>query len=126
MHIVFYDSTTFWTRITARQGLRSVAGLVIQATGRTEFEDDLRTGVLLGGCWCPWGGRTYPRINFNTLRGCRSWVGCGCQKDHILDQIPTCLVPQIGGIELQLLYGVRIELAQELGSLFVSQVWLAL
>ena len=38
-----------------------------------------------------------------------SWVGCGCQKDLISDQIPTCLVPRIGGIKLQLLYGVRIE-----------------
>ena len=24
-----------------------------------------------------------------------SWVGCGCQKDPISDQIPTCLVPRI-------------------------------
>ena len=36
---------------------------VIEAIARLEFEDGLRTGVLLGGCWCPWGGRTYPRIN---------------------------------------------------------------
>ena len=28
-----------------------------------------------------------------------SWVGCGCQKCPILDQIPTCLVPCIGGIK---------------------------
>ena len=40
-----------------------------------------------------------------------SWVGCGCQKDPISDQILTCLVPRIGGIKLQLLCGVRIELA---------------
>ena len=40
-----------------------------------------------------------------------SWDGCGCQKDPISDQIPTCLVPRIGGIKLQLLCGVRIELA---------------
>ena len=38
-----------------------------------------------------------------------SWVGCGCQKDLISDQIPTCLVPRIDGIKLQLLCGVRIE-----------------
>ena len=38
-----------------------------------------------------------------------SWVGCGCQKDPISDQIPTCLVLRIGGIKLQLLCGVRIE-----------------
>ena len=38
-----------------------------------------------------------------------SWVGCGCQKDPISDQIPTCLVLHIGDIKLQLLCGVRIE-----------------
>ena len=38
-----------------------------------------------------------------------SWVGCGCQKDPISDQIPTCLVPCINGIKVQLLCGVRIE-----------------
>ena len=52
-----------------------------------------------------------------------SWVGCGCQKDLISDQIPTCLVPRISGIKLQLLCGVRIEPAYEVGSLFVSQDW---
>ena len=39
--------------------MESVAGSVIQASGTVEFEDGLRTGVLLGGCWCPWGGCTY-------------------------------------------------------------------
>ena len=38
-----------------------------------------------------------------------SWVGCGCQKDPISDQIPTCLLPRIDVIKLQLLCGVRIE-----------------
>ena len=38
-----------------------------------------------------------------------SWAACGCQKDPISDQSPTCLVPRIGGIKLQLLCGVRIE-----------------
>ena len=38
-----------------------------------------------------------------------SWFGCGCQKDPISDQIPTCWVPCIGCIKLQLLCGVRIE-----------------
>ena len=52
-----------------------------------------------------------------------SWVGCGSQRDLISDQIPTCLVPRIGGIKLQLLCGVRIEPASEVGSLFVSQDW---
>ena len=44
-----------------------------------------------------------------------SWVGCGCQKDPILDQIPTCLVLRISGIKLQLLCGVWIEQAKEVG-----------
>ena len=52
-----------------------------------------------------------------------SWVGYGCHKDPILDQIPTSLVPRIGGIKAQLLCGVRIELAKEVDSLFVSQDW---
>ena len=30
-----------------------VADSVIQASGMVEFEDGLRTGVLLGGCWDP-------------------------------------------------------------------------
>ena len=38
-----------------------------------------------------------------------SWFGFGCQKDPISDQIPTCWVPCIGCIKLQLLCGVRIE-----------------
>ena len=44
-----------------------------------------------------------------------SLVGCGCQKDPISDRIPTCLVPRIGGIKLQLLCGFRIEQAQRVG-----------
>ena len=40
-----------------------VAGPVIEAIARLEFEDGLRTGVLPGGCWYPCGGCTYPRIN---------------------------------------------------------------
>ena len=53
----------------------SVAGSVIQATGTVEFEDGLRTGVLHGGCWCPWGGRTYPRINSKPPWGCGLVLG---------------------------------------------------
>ena len=48
----------------------SVADSVIQATGMEEFEDSLRTGVLLGGCLCHCGDFIKPRINFNTLLGC--------------------------------------------------------
>ena len=42
-----------------------VADPVIEVFARLDLEDGLRTGVLPGGCWCPWGGRTYPRINSN-------------------------------------------------------------
>ena len=52
-----------------------------------------------------------------------SWVGCSCHKDSISYQIPTCLVPRIGGIKLQLICGVRIEPTLEVGSLFLSQDW---
>ena len=71
-------NSSFWVthmKIESNLSLRSVAGLVIQATGRTEFEDGLRTGVHLGDCWCPWGGRTYPRINFKPLWGCGLVLG---------------------------------------------------
>ena len=42
--------------------LVSVAGAVIQAIGRPEFEDGLRTGVLQEDCWCPCGVRTKPMV----------------------------------------------------------------
>ena len=41
-----------------------------------------------------------------------SWVGCGCEKDLISDQIPACLVPRIGGIKLQLLRGVKVQFSE--------------
>ena len=49
------------TQVTFR--LASVAGAVIQAIGRPEFEDGLRTGVLQEDCWCPCGVRTNPLVN---------------------------------------------------------------
>ena len=42
--------------------LASVAGAVIQAIGRLEFEDGLRTGVLQEDCWCPCAVRTKPMV----------------------------------------------------------------
>ena len=53
-----------------------VADPVIEAIARLEFEDGLRTVVLPGGCWCPCGGCTYPRINFKPL-GVRVGLGLG-------------------------------------------------
>ena len=32
-----------------------IVGCIIQVTGTVEFEDGLRTDVLLEGCWCPCG-----------------------------------------------------------------------
>ena len=74
------------------QSLRSVAGLVIQATGRTEFDDGLRTGVLLGVRVSPGLGVVVRRTPFQT-------------------KFQFCQAPRMGGIKLQLLCGVRIELA---------------
>ena len=67
-----YEQKSIYIKVSF---LRSVVGLVIQATGRMEFEDGLRTGVLLGSCWCPCSGRTYPRINFKPLWGCGLVLG---------------------------------------------------
>ena len=38
-----HDSNVCW---------ESMAGYVIQTTGTLDFDDGLRTGVLLEGCWC--------------------------------------------------------------------------
>ena len=46
-----------------------VADPVFNAIARLEFEDGLRTIVLPGGYWCPWGSCTYPRIDFKPLWG---------------------------------------------------------
>ena len=71
------------------QELGLVADPVIEAIARLEFEHGLRTGVLYRGCWCPWGGCTYPRINPKPPWGAGwSWVECGCHKVPISDQIP--------------------------------------
>ena len=40
-----------------------------------------------------------------------SWGWCGCQKDPCQTKFQFCRVPRMGGIKLQLLCGVRIELA---------------
>ena len=45
----------------------SLLGSVIQATGDMEYEDGLRTGALLVGCWCQCGDYIEPRINSNTI-----------------------------------------------------------
>ena len=40
-----------------------------------------------------------------------SWGRCGCHKDPCQTEFQFCRVPRMGGIKLQLLCGVRIELA---------------
>ena len=40
-----------------------------------------------------------------------SWGWCGCHKDPCQTKLQFCRVPHMGGIKLQLLCGVRIELA---------------
>ena len=66
--------------------LRSVAGLVIQGTGRTEFEDVLRTGVRLGDSGALLAAASILESIANPSWGAGwSWVGCGCQKDPISD-----------------------------------------
>ena len=79
-----------------------------------EFEDGFRTEVLPGGCWCPWGGRTYPRINPNPPPlGVRNGHGLGVNavRSPFQTKLQFCLVPRMGAIKLQLLCGVRIQLA---------------
>ena len=50
-----------------------------------------------------------------------SWVGSGCHKDPISDQIPTSLVLYFKSIKSQQLCGARIKHAKEVGNFFVSQ-----
>ena len=51
-----------YSKYKCKERLASVAGAVIQAIGRPEFEDGLRTGVLQEDCWCPCGVRTKPMV----------------------------------------------------------------
>ena len=61
--------------------LRSVAGLVIQATGRTEFEDGLRLGSP-GGVLSD-----NPSVRTSTVKLVWPWVRCG-------------KIPSVGGGDL--------------------------
>ena len=83
--LISFDLDNVFTLVCSRE---SVAGSVIQATGKVEFEDGLRTGVLPGGCWYPCGSCTWPRINSAPPGGCRLVMGlCGCQKEPLSDRI---------------------------------------
>ena len=48
---------------------KSVVDYVMQAIETMEFDNGLRTGVLVGGFWCLCGNCTYPRINFKPPGG---------------------------------------------------------
>ena len=48
---------------------------VIEAIARLEYEAGLKTGVLPGGCWYPYGGCTYPSINSVPPGGCGLVMG---------------------------------------------------
>ena len=73
--------------------LASVAGAVIQAIGRPEFEDGLRTGVLQEDCWCPCGVRTKPMVTAKHPFGVghdpgEVWMGIYV---HSANQTPTAV-----------------------------------
>ena len=88
--LISFDLDNVFTLVCNRE---FVAGSVIQATGMVKFEDGLRMGEsleaagalvvaapILESISTPPGGAGW------------SWVGYGCQKDPISDQIPTCLI----------------------------------
>ena len=101
---------------TCMKDRESVAGSVSQATGMVEFEDGLRTEVLPGGCWYPFGSSNLPRINsappkragkFRLVMGA-VWLS---KNDQCQTKLQFCWVPRKGDIKLQLLCGDRIALA---------------
>ena len=93
------------------QNKNYLADPVIEGIARLEFVDAL---------WWP----HLAQDQFCSTRGGAgwSWGQCGCHKDPCQTQFQFCRVPRMGGIKLQLLCGVRIELA--VGSLPYTQlVW---
>ena len=86
-------------------------GSVIEALARLEFKDGLRSPPwrLLVPLWQP----HLAQDQFCTAQegACWSWKRCGCHKDPCQTKFQFCWVPCMGGIKLQLLCGVRIELA---------------
>jgi len=75
-------------QINVSMQLGLIADPVIEAIARLQFEDGLRTVVLPGGCWCPWGGHTYPRINTNPPGAqVGSRLGVVVRRSPLTDQI---------------------------------------
>ena len=69
-----------------------MAGSVIQATGTVVFEDGLRMEVLLEAAGALVAAAPILESILHHPGGAGwSWVGCGCHKDPISDQIPILL-----------------------------------
>ena len=76
---------------------KPMAGSVIQSTWAVEFEDGLRTGVLLGGC----GYFIWTRMNSNPLLNVSwSWTDVAVIWAPVR---PNFNLHQCSGIKLQLL-----------------------
>ena len=79
-------------------GLGSVAGSVIQATGRTDFEDGSRTGTKLEVRNGLQSVRTIPEVNMVSPLGPAMTPGAVWGHNSRIrveaDQSPTCQVPR--------------------------------
>ena len=91
-----------------RFSLGSVAGSVIQATGKTDFEDGSMTGTKLEVRNGLQSVRTIPEVNMVSPLGPAMTPGAVWGHDSRIrveaDQSPTCRVPRFSGIKLQLLW----------------------
>ena len=67
-----------------------IANPVMEAIAMLELEDGLRTGVLTGGCWYPYGGCTYPRTDHPGVFGLVMRV-VWLSKGPLSDPIPILL-----------------------------------
>ena len=78
--------------------LGSVAGSVIQATGRTDFEDGSRTGTKLEVRNGLQSVRTIPEVNMVSPLGLAMTLGAVWRHNSCVrveaDQRPTCQVPR--------------------------------
>ena len=89
-----------------------VADPVIEAIAGLEFEDGLRRESSLEAAGTLVVAAPSPGSILHHPGGAGwSWGRYGCQKDPCQIKFQFCQVPRMGGIKLQLLCGVRIELA---------------
>ena len=66
-----------------------IADPVIQAIGRPEFEDGLRTGLLLAGCLCHCVDRFKAKINSKFPLGCGTHPTLGVRVGFGVDVVFT-------------------------------------